>query len=92
VIKTFAHKGLETFFLWDSKRGIQPAHARRLAMILDQLDIAGHPQDLRFPGSGLHALKGTLAGFWSVTVSGNWRVVFRFDAGDAYDVDYLDYH
>lgn len=92
MIKTFTHKGLESFFLWENKRGIQPAHARRLGMLLDRLDNAGQPVDLRFAGSGLHALKGTLTGFWSVRVSGNWRVVFRFDDGDAYDVDYLDYH
>ena len=92
MIKTFAHKGLEAFFLRKSQRGVQPVHARRLGILLDRLDNAGQPRDLRFAGSGLHALRGTLAGFWSVRVSGNWRVVFRFDDGDAYDVDYLDYH
>jgi proteic killer suppression protein len=92
VIKDSAHKGLEAFFLWESKRGIQPVHARRLGMLLERLDNAGQPEDLRFAGSGLHALKGTVTGLWSVRVSANWRVVFRFDDGDAYDVDYLDYH
>jgi len=47
---------------------------------------------MNFPGSGLHALKGELDGFWSIRVSGNWRIIFKFEAGDAYDVDYTDYH
>ena len=49
-------------------------------------------RDMNFPGSNLHKLSGDREGFWSVSVSGNWRVIFRFEDGDAYDVDYLDYH
>lgn len=47
---------------------------------------------MNFPGSDLHPLKGDLRGFWSVKVSGNWRVIFRFEKGDVFDVDYVDYH
>lgn len=92
MIKTFAHKGLEVFFLTGSTRGIQAKHARRLGMILDLLDSASAPSDMNFPGSRLHLLKGDLAGLWSVTVSGNWRLTFRFHEGNAYIVDYQDYH
>jgi len=92
VIRTFKHKGLETFFLDESKKGIQPGHSGRLADILDRLDAATTVQDMDFPGSGLHPLKGQLKGFWAVKVSGNWRVTFKFEDGDASAVDYADYH
>jgi proteic killer suppression protein len=92
VIQTFAHKGLRLFFLNGSKAGIQPAHATRLELILARLNTAGTIKDMGFPGSGLHALTGRLKDHWAVTVSGNWRVTFRFDNGQAFDVDYLDYH
>jgi toxin HigB-1 len=92
MIKSFAHKGLEDFFYAGTTRGIQARHADKLARILDRLDAAQAVADMGYPGSGLHPLKGQRKGFWSVTVCGNWRVVFRFDNGDAYIVDYLDYH
>jgi proteic killer suppression protein len=92
MIKTFAHKGLERFFLTGSKTGIQPMQAGRLRLLLSMLDQALNVDDMAAPGLRLHALKGDLAGFWSVTVQANWRVIFRFDNGDAYVVDYLDYH
>jgi toxin HigB-1 len=92
LITGFAHKGLEDFFYEGSKRGIQPRHAQRLADILDRLDAAQHVEDMRYPGSGLHPLQGTFAGYWAVRVSGNWRVIFCFDNGNAFAVNYLDYH
>jgi proteic killer suppression protein len=73
-------------------RGVQAAHVQRLLDILDLLNAAVRPSDVAFPGSALHPLKGALKDHWSVRVSGNWRVTFRFDSGDAWDVDYLDYH
>ena len=91
-IKSFRHKGLEEFFLTGSKRGIQPDHAGKLADILDRLDGAAAINDMAYPGSFLHPLKGNLDGHWSVRVSGNWRVIFRFEDGDAYVVAYIDYH
>jgi proteic killer suppression protein len=92
MIQSFSHKGLEDFFHDGSTRGIQPRHADRLARILDRLDAAEAVQDMNYPGSGLHPLKGGRKGLWSVKVSGNWRVVFRFEDGNAFVVDYLDYH
>ena len=92
MTKTFAHKGLELFFHTRDTRGIQVKHARRLEMILDMLDSAAEAQDMNFPGSRLHMLKGNLAGLWSVTVSGNWRITYRFENGNAFIVDYQDYH
>ena len=92
MIKSFAHKGLEDLFYDGSKRGVQAKHAEKLTMLLDRLDGAVQVQDMDYPGSALHPLKGKLAGRWAVKVSGNWRVIFRFDDGDAYVVDYVDYH
>jgi proteic killer suppression protein len=91
VIKSFAHKGLREFFYDGSKRGIQPDHARKLTLILDHLDAASRVQDMGYPGSGLHPLHGKLKGFWSVSVSGNWRVIFRFEDSDAYEVNYVSH-
>jgi len=92
MIKTFTHKGLEDFFYDGTKKKIQSAHAQKLADILDRLDAANEVSDMRYPGSDLHQLKGTMKGFWAVKVSGNWRVVFTFKEGNAYQIDYLDYH
>jgi toxin HigB-1 len=92
VIKSFRHKGLRLLFETGNGRGVQPAHVQKLTDILDLLNAAAKPGDMDFPGSYLHPLKGGLKGFWAVRVSGNWRVIFRFETGDALDVDYLDYH
>ena len=92
MIKSFAHKGLEEFFLSGSTRGIQAKHAAKLELVLDLLNRAVVVQDMDFSGSGLHKLKGNLKAHWSVKISGNWRMTFRFEAGDAHAVDYQDYH
>lgn len=92
VIKTFSHKALKKLFEDDDRSGIQPAHADKLLDILDRLDAASEIQDMRYPGSGLHQLQGNRKGEWSVTVSKNWRITFTFEDGDAYDVNYEDYH
>lgn len=92
MIKTFDHKGLERFFLDGSKRGINPDHATKLGDILDRLDASADVSDMNYPGAGLHPLKGDLKNHWAVKVSGNWRVVFKFESGNAYVVDYRDYH
>jgi proteic killer suppression protein len=92
VIKAFRHKGLQKFFFDGTKKGIQPKHAEKLADILDLLEATSEIKDMNFPGSDLHLLKGDLRGFWSVKVSGNWRIIFRFEKGDVLDVDYVDYH
>ena len=92
MIKSFAHKGLERFFLKGSKAGIKAVHADRLRLMLALLDQARVVEDMDAPGLRLHALKGDLSGYWSVTVQANWRLIFQFDGADAHLVDYLDYH
>ena len=92
MIARFRHAGLERFFRTGSAARIQRAHRRRLRLILTALNTAQAPRDMGLPGLDLHPLKGDLAGFWSVSVSGNWRIIFRFDGTDATDVDYVDYH
>jgi toxin HigB-1 len=92
VIRSFRHKGLRILFDTGNARGVQAAHAQKLTDILDLLNTAATPGEVDFPGSFLHPLKGKLKGYWAVRVSGNWRVVFRIERGDAFDVDYTDYH
>jgi len=92
MIKSFAHKGLERFFLTGSKAGIQPRHAARLRLILAQLHQARTISDMNVPALRLHGLKGARQGTWSVTVQANWRITFRFVDGNAEDVNYEDYH
>ena len=92
MIKTFRHKGLEPFFRTGSKAGIKPHHAGKLRVMLTTLDSAKRPDDMNAPGWRLHPLTGGLAGHYSVTVNGNWRMTFAFDGEDAELVDYLDYH
>ncbi|MBI4744642.1 MAG: type II toxin-antitoxin system RelE/ParE family toxin [Actinobacteria bacterium] len=92
MIKSFRHKGLEKFFYNGTRSGINAKHISKLGRILDRLDASVKPQDMNLPGYKLHELKGKEKGTWSVSVSGNWRVTFRFDGVDAIDVDYLDYH
>ena len=88
----FAHKGLRALHEADQARALPQSLVPRLRRILANLHAAGRPTDLDLPGYRLHALKGPRAGYWSVRVSGNWRIVFRFDAGEAVDVDLVDYH
>ena len=92
MIKSFKHKGLELFFYSGKKKGIRPEHASKLARILDRLNAADDIRDMNYPGSFLHKLTGNLKEQYSVRVSGNWRVFFKFIDGDAYIVDYDDYH
>ncbi|PID61708.1 MAG: Killer protein [Gammaproteobacteria bacterium] len=92
MIKSFKHKGLETFFSTGSTKGIQANHARKLRLILDLLDEAEQVEEMNFQGANLHQLKGDLLNHWSVKVNGNWRVTFKFENSDAEVVDYQDYH
>jgi proteic killer suppression protein len=92
MIKSFAHKGIKTFFETGSKAGIQAAHAPKLRLQLAALNRAKKPDDMAVPNWRLHALKGNLSGHWAITVNGNWRLTFRFENGDALLVDYQDYH
>ena len=92
LIKTFKHKGLEKFFETGSKAGIQAKHERRLRMQLAAIDTASIIEDIDLPGFKLHPLKGNRDGVWSITVNGNWRVTFEFKDGNAYILNYEDYH
>lgn len=92
VIRRFRHRGLKRLYEKDDRRGLDPAQVDRLERILARLDEAGRPGDMDLPGWRLHPLRGDRAGSWSVTVSGNWRVVFRFESGEVVDVDLIDYH
>ena len=92
MIRLFRHKGLREYYENGIIRGINPEHASKLARILDRLDASVRPSDMNLPGYQLHQLSGQEKGTWSVRVSGNWRVTFKFEGEDATDVDYLDYH
>lgn len=92
MIKSFKHKGLKKFFETGSKAGIQAKHERRLRMQLAAIDTAIVIDDVDLPGFKLHPLKGNRDGVWSVTVNGNWRVTFEFSDGNAYILNYEDYH
>ncbi|CDF86455.1 hypothetical protein PKB_5142 [Pseudomonas knackmussii B13] len=92
MIKSIRHKGLRALYQHGDHRGVRADHVPRLQRILAALDTARNPKEMDLPGYRLHALKGSLQGFWAVSVSGNWRVIFRFEGIDAELLDYLDYH
>ncbi len=92
MIIGFRHRGLQRLFERGERRRIPPNQIAKIEDILAQLDVATGSQDMNKPGFRLHPLSGDLAGFWSVAVSGNWRITFRFDATDVTDVDLVDYH
>jgi proteic killer suppression protein len=92
VIKSFKHKGLRRLFETGVASGVQADHAKRLRMQLAALDSAHVIGDMDIPGFRLHPLKGALRGRWSITVNGNWRITFEFKDGNAYVLDYEDYH
>ena len=92
MIKSFKHKGLESFYLKGYTSKIQPSHERRLRMILVRLESAHKPEDMKLPGFDFHPLRGDLKDFYSVSVNKNWRIIFKFNETDAFDVDYIDYH
>jgi proteic killer suppression protein len=92
MIKSVRHKGIKAFFETGTTKGIRADHAKRLARILPVLDRAMDAGDIDMPGWRPHPLKGDLTTYWSITVSGNWRLIFRFDNGDVELLDYLDYH
>jgi proteic killer suppression protein len=92
MIKSFLHKGLRRLFETGSTAGVQANHAKRLRMQLAALDTAQAIEDMDIPGFRLHPLKGELRGRWSITVNGNWRMTFEFQDGNAYVLDYEDYH
>ena len=92
MIRSFRHRGLKRLYERSDRSRVRADQAERLALALADLDDARKPSDLDLPGYRLHPLKGDLKSFWSISISGNWRIVFRFDDGDVYDVDLIDYH
>jgi proteic killer suppression protein len=92
VITRFQHKGLQLLYEKGDRRRVPPAYVAKIERILARLDEATGPNSMDLPGFRLHPLKGDLAGYWSVSVSGNWRIVFRFEGAHASDVDLVDYH
>ncbi|MHB1815238.1 MAG: type II toxin-antitoxin system RelE/ParE family toxin [Steroidobacteraceae bacterium] len=92
MIRSFRHKGLEAFFTRDDPRKILADRVDRITRLLDRLDGAKVPQDMNLPGWGFHELKGKRKGEYAVSVSGNWRITFRFESVDAFDVNLEDYH
>lgn len=92
MIISWQHKGLKKFFETGSLAGIQSKHKKRLKIILQRLNAAVKADDMDLPGMKFYLLKGKLKGYCSVWVSGNWRLIYEFEGGDAILVDYLDYH
>ena len=92
MIRSIRHKGLKRLFDEDDSRGVITQHSGKLRDILARLDAAIKIGDLDLPGFRLHRLKGELGDCWAITVRANWRVIFRFESGEARDVDYIDYH
>jgi len=92
MIGSIRHKGLAALYYDDRIKGVKQSHLKRLRQILALLATACTAEDMNVPGLKFHQLKGDLAGFYSVSVSGNWRVIFRFGDNQATDVDLIDYH
>ncbi|MYE58498.1 MAG: peptidase [Alphaproteobacteria bacterium] len=92
MIRNFRSRGLRLLYERGDRRRVSTTHVNKIERILARLDQVESPNEMNLPGYRLHPLKGDLAGFWSVTVSGNWRVIFRFADGHASDVDLVDYH
>ena len=94
-VLTFRHKGLEPLYQNDSAESVPAAMTDKLRKLLLAFETADNlDQVSRFPGWNLHSLKGDLKGLWSLSVSGNWRMVFRYDADEMQirDLDLIDYH
>ncbi len=92
MILTFKHRGLERFFRKGDHRGIISKSETRIERLLDRLDAAVKPEDMNIPGFKFHGLTGNRKGSYSVTVTGNWRITFRFDGENAIDINLVDYH
>lgn len=92
MIRSFRHKGLERYFRASDRRGLDAKQADRIRRILDRLEAATRPEDMNLPGYAFHSLKGARKGTYAVSVSGNYRITFRFEDGDAVDVNLEDYH
>lgn len=92
MIKTINSKPLRLFYQKDDGSKLPVPHWGKIGLILGLLDGAAGPEDMDFPGPGRHKLSGDYKDFWSVKVNANYRIIFRFEDGHVYDVDYLNYH
>lgn len=92
MISSIRHKGLKLFFENDNSSKLQPHHVEKIRRILYRLDEAETIDDLNIVGWALHPLSGDMKGHWAVKVNGNYRITFRFEVGNVFDVDYIDYH
>ena len=92
MIRTFKHKGLERFFAKGGQRGIPAQSAARIERMLDRLDACAKAGDMDVPGYRFHPLKGARADEFAASVSGNWRLTFRFDVEDATEVNLQECH
>jgi proteic killer suppression protein len=92
MIRSVAHRGLKRLYERGDVSGVRQDMLAKIERILQRLDHVSRVEDMGLPGFRLHPLSGSLKGFWSVTVNGNWRIIFRFENGEALDVDLVDYH
>ena len=92
MIRRFGHRGLKRLYENDDRRGVNSELVEKTARVLARLDVATLPEQLNLPGFRLHRLEGDLAGYWSVTVEGEWRIIFSFDVENTTDVDLVEYH
>ncbi len=92
MIRSFHHRGLRRLFERSDPSRVGPNQLDRITLALADLEAASKPSDVDLPGYRLHPLRGDLEGLWSISISGNWRITFRFEDGNVYDVDLVDYH
>jgi toxin HigB-1 len=92
MIRRFRHRGLQRLYHDDDRRGVSSELVEKTARVLARLDVVMRPEQLKLPGFALHRLEGELAGYWSIAVRGDWRIIFDFDVGNITDVDLVEYH
>ena len=92
MIRRFQHRGLKILYDKDDRHGVRAEYVAKTARVLARLDVVTRPEQLKLPGFALHRLEGDLAGYWSVAVRGDWRIIFRFDQVNTTDVDLVEYH
>jgi proteic killer suppression protein len=92
MIVSIRHKGLLLYYETGNGSKLPTQFLRKINRILDQLDAVSSVDDIQQMGQGIHKLSGDFAEFWSVKVTPNFRIIFRFENGDILDVDYIDYH
>jgi proteic killer suppression protein len=92
MIQSFRHRGLKRLYDRGDRNQVDPNHVEKVEVILADLDAANSIDHMKRPGYRLHQLSGSLKGFHAVNVSGNWRIIFRFEDGNVFDVQMIDYH